>query len=230
MVIADIQAILAKVNNKVSSTITGIQAEVFKSSYGELGKKIFEYSKRVLKLEGIIEDEEKPELTATDLMLAKSIAGDVKGGGWEGRGQQIMKMFSIIIGRNLESKAVGMTCRIDLPKGTIIKTKGTVGMISENGNLMEIKGNGLNKVNSYNKMNTDIEMATEDEIITFIGQILSSPVITRDFASKFKVSTAEEVMAMFEVSMNGIDNEEADQWEYRKFMVELNPDVTRGVA
>lgn len=231
MKIADIQATLSNIGKKVNSKITEIQAVSFKDVYGDLAKAIFGYSKRVLIDEGIEPEETTIEPTATDLMLAKSIVHDVKGGGWEGSGQAIMKMFSIILGRNLESKSTGMEARITLPKGVIIKTtSGRVGMISEQGNLMYIDGNSLSKDTSFRKMNMEIEIASEEDILLFMGKIMSNSELTRKFSSSFKVSTQEEIMSMIAVAMNGMDNDESDQAEYRKFMANINPNITRGAA
>lgn len=231
MKIADIQATLSNIGKKVNNKITEIQSVSFKEVYGDIAKAIFGYSKRVLINEGIEPEETTSEPTATDLMLAKSIIHDVKGGGWEGSGQAIMKMFSIILGRNLESKSTGMEARITLPKGVVIKTtSGKVGMISEQGNLMCISGNSLSKDTNFRKMNMEIEVPTEDDIILFIGKVMSNPELLRNFSSSFKVSTQEEIQSMIAVAMNGMDNDKSDQAEYRKFMANINKDLTRGVA
>ena len=228
MVIKNINEILAKMNTKVSNSITTIKSNEYKEKYGGLAKQFYDYSKRVLQLEGIISTESTAEPSATDIMLAKCIVNDVKGGGWEGSGQAIMKMISIMLGRNLESKEV-CESRINLPKGTIIKTTtGTIGIITEQSNLFTIKKGSLTKDTSFRNNTSQIEMATEEEITLFAGSIMESTAMLRSFSSAFKVATLEEIQDMIAISNHGIDIEKSHTMEYKKFMVGINPELSQG--
>ena len=86
----------------ISDRITSIKSEGYREKYGAVAKIAHAFSKRVLQLEGVVEPDNPITPTATDLMFAKCIVNDVKGGGWEGSGQAIMKMMSIMLGRNLQ--------------------------------------------------------------------------------------------------------------------------------
>lgn len=226
-----IQNILQKMGKKLNSTLTATKSKVYTETYGALAEKFHTYSKRVLELEGVVTPEQVNEPTATDLMLAKSMASDIKGGGWEGSGQGIMKFFSIMLGRNFASKEVGMECRLDLPKMCFVKREnGTIGIISENGNLITIKPDGLKKDTTFNKINTDLNLPTLEEITIFIGTVFESSSLTRNFSSAFKVATPEETLDCLALAENGIDVEKYDQYEYKSFMVDINKNITQGVS
>jgi hypothetical protein len=228
-----IREYLASLKSNTSDKLNEIKSKTFKEKFGGLAKSIFAYSKRVLTLEGVVESESANKPTATDLALAKAISKDVIGGGWEGSGQAMNRIFSIFLGRNLNSKEVGLTCRIDLPKGTIIKRKnGTIGIISEKSNLQIISGAKLTKDTSFEKYNQDISLPSENEMTIFVGTILNNPDLLRNFASAFKVSTLDEFENMIATSSNGLDTEDSDNMNYKKFITgNMNPDITiTGVA
>ncbi len=229
----NIREYLMSLKANTSDKLNEIKSATYKEKFGGLAKKIFGYSKRVLTLEGVVESESTSKPTATDLALAKAISKDVIGGGWEGSGQAMNRIFSIFLGRNLNSKEVGLTCRIDLPKGTIIKRKnGTIGIISEKSNLYIINGSKMSKDTSFEKYNQDVSLPTEDEMTIFVGTILNDADLLRNFASAFKVSTLEEFENMIAVSSNGLDTEDSDNMSYKKFISgSMNPDITiTGVA
>jgi hypothetical protein len=229
----NIREYLASLKSNASDKLNEIKSATFKEKFGGLAKNIFNYSKKVLTIEGIVPSESVSKPTATDLALAKAISKDVIGGGWEGSGQAMNRIFSIFIGRNLNSKEVGLTCRIDLPKATIIKRKnGTIGIISEKSNLQIISGSKMTKDTSFEKYNQDISLPTENEITIFVGTILNDEALLRNFASAFKVATLEEFENMIAVSENGLATENSDNMQYKKFISgNMNPDITiEGVA
>jgi hypothetical protein len=229
----NIREYLASLKSNTSDKLNEIRSATYKAIYGGLAKRIFNYSKRVLTLEGVVPSESTSKPTATDLALAKAISKDVIGGGWEGSGQAMNRIFSIFLGRNLNSKEVGLTCRIDLPKGTIIKRKnGTIGIISEKSNLQIISGSKMTKDTSFEKYNQDISLPSEDEMTIFVGTILKNEALLRTFSSAFKISTLEEFENMIATSENGLDTENSDNMEYKKFITgNMNPDITiTGVA
>lgn len=229
---SDIQSILARAKTRVVTSTNTIKASSYSEKFGALAQKLFNYSKRVLELEGINENPTPQEgQTATDLALARAIKEDVAGNGWEGSGQAIMKIFSIFLRRNLNSKEIGLTCKLNLPKYTIVKhNDGKVGIISPNNNLLVISGNKVIKHSSFNRTNQEMNVATVEEITIFLGEVFSNETLTKSLGTALNVTSIEEFEQGLDVSNNGINVENYDQYEYKQFMVDINPDITQGVA
>jgi hypothetical protein len=211
----DIDSILSKLNRRVSEEIVTIKAKGYEEKYSDLSKHIFGFSKNILEREGIIEN---PNITPTDKMLAKAILKDVCGGGWEGSGQAIKKMFSIITGVDLSAGSIDPNEKAVLPKGCFVKFNNEIGFITEKGNLATKQGDSLAKYPSYNRTKKGLELPTEKEILYFIGEVFETATLKRNLNSILKVNDPVTMETMLKVSENGHITEREDEMLYQSLV------------
>ena len=219
----EIQKACSNFTEKLITESNSIRVEKFSDKYGTVGKKVFEYSKRVLRTVGIEPPEVAP--TESDLVLARAMSKDVQGGGWEGAGQAISKMFSALLGIDFQSKAVGIDQPVQLPKYAVVKSESNgMCMISDRGNVFSIQGNDFSKVRYFTPQTQDISLPTEDETVLFLGELFDSH--SRQLSSTMEISSPEDLGTAIDISSNGLDVQMKDQIEYRSFVDKINPMFT----
>ena len=227
---AQIQQACSNFTNEIATKKNSIKVTSYTEKYGAIGKKLHAFSKRVLQLEGVEEPESTGTPTETDLVLARALAQDIQRGGWEGAQQGVMKMFSLVLGRNLWAKDIGLQTSLELPKTTIVKHNDFgMCMLSDRGNLFRIQTDGSFAKERYVNARTDtITLATEDETILFIGTLFDDDKNARELSSTMEISSIEDLETAIAVSSNGLDMQLKDKLEFKGFMANINPDLTSG--
>lgn len=220
MDMSKISSILGKLSMRAVETVSSIKAETFETAYGIIADLVHNFSTKVGIIEGIVVDPDAPPLTDTDLAFARALKDPVRGGNWEGWGQQIQKMFSIITGIDLNSRQVGLEADLQLTTGTIVKDNhnSRIGIISEQGNQFYIAGTDLVKNTDFRSHTGNLSVPTRDETLLFLGTIFSSTDLTRKLSSNLKVNGTEELETLILVSLNGIETDTTCNMEYRKYI------------
>jgi len=222
-----IRGVLSKISTTIDNETTRIKSDAFMKEHEDLVEKIFTFTYHNLVEVGAIADTTLNKPSATDLALAKAISHDVAGGDWEGSGQAIIKMFSILTGVNIQQTIISNS-RVDVSPYSFFKYEGILGLCTSNSRhyIIDFKGN-LVQNKSYIKKVEHMSMPTREEIAYMLGEMyLSSSEKTKIILAHHHIGTLDKLMSHVEQDINRAKEQELDAEDYRNFLIPFNPNVT----